>query len=53
MRFKRCKLCGAIIYDNFAGDICDVCEDERQRESEEEQTDEDGHDERSDPDKGH
>ena len=30
MRTKRCKVCGAIIYDEYAGDICDVCLDERE-----------------------
>ena len=28
MRTKRCKVCGAIIYDEYAGDICDVCLDD-------------------------
>lgn len=48
MRYKRCRICGAIIYDDFKGDVCDVCEDERSREREE--TDENGNEERSDSD---
>lgn len=30
MRYKRCKLCGCIIYDWFSGEVCDMCEDERE-----------------------
>lgn len=48
MRMKRCKLCGAIIYDDFAGDICDVCSDEQQEETE----NEDGNEQRPANDKG-
>lgn len=29
MRLKRCKMCGCIIYDEFNGDICDVCLDDK------------------------
>ena len=43
MRMKRCKLCGAIIYDDFAGDICDVCNDEQLKEETEH---EDGNEQR-------
>lgn len=39
MRQKRCKLCGAIIFDDFAGEICDVCLDEQ---NDEEDNNEDG-----------
>lgn len=39
MRNKRCKLCGCIIYDEFSGDVCDVCLDE-QIKDEEDNTDE-------------
>lgn len=36
MRYKRCKLCGAIIYDTDTGDICDVCLDEQSENTDEE-----------------
>ena len=29
MRTKRCKVCGCIIYDEWVGDLCDVCLDEQ------------------------
>ena len=35
MRIKRCKLCGAIIYDEWADDICDVCIDEQIKDEKE------------------
>ena len=29
MRYKRCKLCGCIIYDDFnESGVCEVCEDD-------------------------
>lgn len=28
MRLNRCRRCGCIIYDEYAGDLCDVCIDE-------------------------
>ena len=29
MRYKRCKLCGCIIYDDFNDSgVCEVCEDD-------------------------
>ena len=34
MRTKRCKLCGAIIYDEYSGDVCDVCIDEQLKDEE-------------------
>lgn len=49
MRTKRCKLCGAIIYETFTGNICEVCLDDR-NESKEEQNNENSVDERSDSD---
>lgn len=36
MRTKRCKFCGAIIYDEFSGDVCDVCLDEKEEEEKDE-----------------
>lgn len=31
MRYRRCKICGAIIYDEFnESGVCDICEDERE-----------------------
>lgn len=35
MRVKRCKLCGAIIYDEYSGDVCDVCIDDQINDEEE------------------
>lgn len=39
MRTKRCKLCGAIIYDPDAGDVCEVCMDDMDARDEEVETD--------------
>lgn len=38
-RLKRCKYCGAIIYDDYSGDICDVCLEEREEDDDSEDQD--------------
>lgn len=35
MKIKHCLLCGAIIYEADASDICDVCRDDMEEDEDE------------------